>query len=89
MVMGFKGGNHLVIVKTLTFETIYQIRIGSGPESNFQYFGRARMDLNDEDLNVLVIAKNERACLVTIAVKPPVSFFGNSGGKRHNLLFVC
>jgi hypothetical protein len=41
----------------------------------------------DEDLNVLVIAKNERACLVTIAVKPPVSFFGNGGGKRHNLLF--
>ena len=86
MVMGFEGGYHLVIVKPLTFESIYQVHTGSGPESNFPYFGRARMDF-DEDLNMLVIASDKRACLVTIAVKPPVSFFGNSGGKRHGLLF--
>jgi hypothetical protein len=87
LVIGFKGGNHLVIINTLTFETAYQIHIGSGPPSNFEYSGRTRIDF-DEDLNVLVIASDERASLVTIAVKPPVSFFGNNSGKRHGLLFA-
>jgi hypothetical protein len=86
LVIGFKGASHLVLVNTLTFETIYQIHVGSGPPLDFVYGARTRIDF-DEELNVLVVASEDRASIVTVAVRPPHSFFGNNSGKRLGLLF--
>lgn len=89
MVLGFKGGNHLVLVNTLTFETVYQIHIApANNPGNFSYSRTPTRVCFDEDLNVLVIASESRASLCTVAITPPVSFFGNNSEKRHGLSFV-
>ncbi|KAL3896725.1 MAG: hypothetical protein SGCHY_003890, partial [Lobulomycetales sp.] len=83
LVLGFKGGNHIAIVNTLTFEMVYEIQFPSPFKSK-----RVRMDF-DENLNVLVLGSEARSSLICLAVRTPVSFLGtNSDNQNSGLTFA-